>query len=325
MIVKLFTTSVGFSAIRYNMDKVHAGDAELLCKRNLELLDLYSALRTVDLEHYFGALASLNPTSRFDQFHAVLSIRGTDIHKNAFLTVAEKWLAEMGYARQPYLVFFHTDTKNRHLHIVSTDVRPDGTKISDSFDRVRAITHLNRLCGIDEAEGFRKDISRLLDYRCSSTFQLRILFEKSGYRFFLHNQQFLIRRYGKTFLRLPSAGLQRSLQASVRDDKRAAEIRTLITGALGLHSGRTFPVYQASAGRGKKKIKAFRSDLADFLFSAAGLEICYLFSSTVVNGFILIDHKQRQLFDSWQIMELSRITSSSVLNPQAEQARAFQR
>ncbi|KQM69222.1 hypothetical protein ASE74_04200 [Pedobacter sp. Leaf216] len=312
MIVKLFTTSLRFSAIRYNMDKVHAGDAELLCKRNLELLDFYSRVSISDLEHYFGAMASLNPVSRFDQFHAVISTRGTAADKHALLGIAEKWLTEMGYAQQPYLIFFHTDTANRHLHIVSTDVRTDGTKISDSFDRVRAISQLNRLCGIDEAAAFKRDIQRLLDFRCSSIAQLKVLFEKSGYRFFLYRHDFLVRRYGKTLMRINSAELISGLQRGERERKRAAEIRELILGAMQLHSGKTMAVYQKGAGHGSKKLKAFRSDLADFLSRAAGIEICYLFSSGSVKGIVLIDHAHHQLFDGEEIMALSKFISSPV-------------
>ena len=310
MIVKLFTTSVRFSAIRYNMDKVLAGDAELLCKRNLELLDFYSRVSITDLEHYFGAMASLNPVSRFDQFHAVLSIRGTIADKHALLGIAEKWLAGMGYAQQPYLIFFHTDTANRHLHIVSTDVRTDGTKISDSFDRVRAITQLNKLCGIDEAAAFKRDIQRLLNFRCSSIAQLKVLFEKSGYRFFSYKHEFLVRRYGKTLMRINSAELINGLQRGEPETKRAAEIRELILGAMQLHSGKTTAVYQSGAGHSSKKLKALRSDLADFLARAAGIEICYLFSAGSVKDIVLIDHAHQRLFDGGQIMALSRFISA---------------
>lgn len=325
MVVKLFTTSTGFPAIRYNMDKVRDRDAQLLCMENLGVLNAYSDVKTADLEHYFGAVATQNSKSRYDQFHAVLSAPGLSMDQKAFMETAQKWLGAMGYVEQPYLVFFHTDTANRHIHIVSTDVRLDGSKISDSFDRVRAITHLNRICGVDEQADFKSDINRLLDYRCSSTDQLKILLERNGYRFFAHKDQFLIRRYGKTFLRLDAGRLSQGLSTSAPDKNRAVEIRSLIAGAMKLHSGKPFAIYESSSVKGAKKTIAYRSDLADFLHMSAGIEVCYLFSAGAVNGFVLIDHQNRQLFDGKQIMELSRFTLSPSENPSLIRSAIFQR
>lgn len=325
LIVRLFTTSKGFPAISYNMDKVNMGDAELLCMGNLELLGAYSSIQTSDLEHYFGAMASLNSKSHYDQFHAVLSAAGNSLTKAEFLKISAQWLREMGYADQPYLVFFHTDTHNRHVHIVSTDVRIDGSKISDSFDRNRAVTHLNRICGIDEVEAFKTDIQRLLDYRCSSIFQLELLFKKSGYHFFIHKQQLLIRKFGKTFLRLNAEKMQLSLASSIPDLTRAREIRSFILSAIQIHNNGVEPVYQKGAGGVWKKIKAFRSDLADFLLMAAGLEVCYLFSQGALTGFTIIDHRKFQLFDGQQIMELSRFIGSTPIEKPLEQRAVYQR
>jgi hypothetical protein len=305
MIVRLFTTSKGFPAIRYNMEKVSRGEAELLCCKNLEILDGFDRLKTADLEHYFGAVASLNSRSRYDQFHVVLSARGESMDRAGFAPVSHAWMEAMGYASQPYLVFFHSDTHNAHVHILSTDVRPDGSKISDKFDRVRAIGHLNRICGIDEQESFKRDLSRLLAYRCSSTGQLKTLLGNCGYRFFPYRGNFLIRRYGKTLMRINASALQARLDGSFRDLQGSARIKSVILRAMDTHSARPEPIYQQTSGKQWRRISGYRSDLADFLLDSEGLEICYHFSRTGVTGLSLIDHRDRRLLDAEEIMPLS--------------------
>jgi hypothetical protein len=157
----------------------------------------------------------------------------------------------------------------------------------------------------------RVRLSSLLGYRCSSTGQLRILFNKYGYHFFLYRENFLIRKFGKTLLRINAQELLDRLARSSPDLKRAEQIRTLISHAMHLHSGRPEPLYQCLSEKGWKKITAFRSDLADYLLSSAGLEVCYLFSGRSVTGFTLIDHQRSQLFEGKEIMELSRFTGAA--------------
>ncbi|MNK80214.1 hypothetical protein D3C87_999160 [compost metagenome] len=304
VIVRLFTKSNGFPAVNYNMDKVNASAAELLSVRNMDLLKAYSFIRSIDIEHYFGAIASLNTRSHFDQFHAVLSTKGTQMDKQVFLDIAHKWLEAMGYKGQPYLIFLHTDTPNRHIHIVSTDVRLDGSKISDSFDRMRAVTELNRICGVDESKSFEEDISRLIKYRCSSTDQLETLFKQKGYRFFSHKDNFLVRKYGKTLIRIPTDALLSRLSAAKADFKRIGEIKSFISSAMLIHNRKPEPIYQLGPGGAWRKIVAYRSDLADFLHSAANLEVVYLFSKRTITGFILIDHHTAQLFAGEELADL---------------------
>lgn len=119
IVVKLFTTSLGFPAVGYNMNKVENGKAELMSYKNFGILHAFSNPVGADFEHYLGAVSSLNRRSWYAQFHAVLSVKGQAVSSEDLKNFAQAWLFEMGYSSQPYLLFFHSDTKNNHVHIVS--------------------------------------------------------------------------------------------------------------------------------------------------------------------------------------------------------------
>ena len=105
------------------------------------------------------------------QFHAVISAKGKSYDKSALTKIAEAWLKEMGYGEQPYLVVFHKDTDNNHVHLVSTRIDRNGKKISSAFEHLRAIRSINKILGIDHA----------LQYQFSTRAQFLMILEKGGY------------------------------------------------------------------------------------------------------------------------------------------------
>jgi hypothetical protein len=54
-------------------------------------------------------------------------------------------MEKLGYGDQPYIVYLHEDTGRRHIHIVSTCVREDGTKISDAYIHKRSMAACREL------------------------------------------------------------------------------------------------------------------------------------------------------------------------------------
>ena len=79
IVVKLFTTSSGFPAVEYNMDKVERGDAELLLYKNFGIIEAFISPQAADFQHYLGAYSSLGTRSWYKQFHAVLSVKGKSL------------------------------------------------------------------------------------------------------------------------------------------------------------------------------------------------------------------------------------------------------
>ncbi|TCD07683.1 hypothetical protein EZ449_14200 [Pedobacter frigidisoli] len=316
IVLRLFTTARGFPAIAYNMNKVLSGKAQLLHVANLGVLYAFSGPSAADLTHYFGAVSSLNLRSRYDQFHAVLSTRGKRVPPEELLGYAQEWLKGMGYQDQPLLIFFHEDTQNHHLHIVSTDVRIDRSKIADSFDRIRGIRLLNQICGVDEQREFSAEIAPLLSYRVTSIHQLSLVLRERGYHFYQVRGQYVIRKYGITFFRLEAEKLLNGLKGASLDHARIEELHAMLQSGTLIHNPSPIAVYQKVAGNNRKRLIGYRSALSEFLERTRNISICYSLRNGALIGFTLIDHPHKQLIDGAAVMPLNELIRSHHPSPE---------
>jgi len=171
MIVKILSSTASFSAVSYNTGKIDRNLGELMKTANFGSLQALSDLRPSDYINYLKMISGQNKRIVKPQFHAVISAKGKSYDKDALTGIAEKWLVEMGYGKQPYLVVYHRDTENNHVHIVSTRVDKNGAKISSGFERLRAGSSLRKVLGYDYAD----------KYTISTRAQYLTLLEKAGY------------------------------------------------------------------------------------------------------------------------------------------------
>ena len=307
IVVKLFTTSRGFAAVEYNMDKVERGDAELLLYKNFGIIEAFISPQAADFQHYLGAYSSLGTRSWYKQFHAVLSVKGKSLSSESLKNFALDWLKEMGYSNQPFMIFFHSDTKNNHVHLVSTSIQLSGKKFSDSYNRLRAMHAIHKLLGIDVDAVFKADVSPLLDYQFSSLCQLSILLKGKGYGCYSKDNAFFVRKYGKTFLKLSEEKLKCMILTSEPDTNVIEGYRLAINLALKLKDNTCIGIYQTLDHPYAKRLRGFRSELSDFLFDNQALEIFYHFKSAAITGFTLIDHRNRRVIEGSSIMDLNRL------------------
>ena len=72
-------------------------------------------------------------------FHCSLNPHPDEKLSDETLTqIAKEYMEALGYGKQPYIVFKHSDIAREHIHIVSLRVNGEGKKINDKFEKRRS-------------------------------------------------------------------------------------------------------------------------------------------------------------------------------------------
>lgn len=182
MIVKILgSASSNFHGVQYNDKKVEKGTGELMLMKNFPSF-INGESSPEQVRDYFKSISKSDKVKK-PQFHAVISTKFKAHPKEELTKVADDFMHEMGYGNQPYIVVFHNDTENNHVHIVSTRVdKETGKKINDSYERLKAQKALSKI--LEKLYGItpEQELEKLLKYRIGSLKQLELLLERSGYR-----------------------------------------------------------------------------------------------------------------------------------------------
>lgn len=304
MIAKILSSSASFAAVRYNTDKVDLGLGELMVARNFGALEHLSDLRPQDYINYFKLLAAGNSRISKPQFHAVISTDGKSASASELSVLAERWLENMGYGKNPYLVVFHGDTDHHHVHLVSCRVDREGKKISSGFERIRAVAALNGLLGIDAERVCKKDIDSALAYRFSTPAQLKLLLEEKGYGLREVDGKLELFRYGRVLGEIELNLINSRLMAS--DKKRALQLKQIFLKYLPAHSARLFRVPVSDYRSGSPL--QYTSDFAAFAAKKLGIEVVFHSAEgKLLYGYTIIDHVGQQVFKGSEVMALKEM------------------
>jgi len=156
MNVTFLSSTATFNGLLYNYKKVEQGSAVLLHTRNMVGLVHLEKPTKADYLAYLKAWSDRNARVKNPQFHVAISVRGREKSAEELLNVAREWMDKMGYKDTPALFFFHHDTDNNHLHIVSSRIGADGKKINDSNEIRRGVAHLRAMDRIELSKmGYR--------------------------------------------------------------------------------------------------------------------------------------------------------------------------
>ena len=200
MIATILKSSSTFSAVRYNERKVEHGVAELVAIRNFGYLENAPEMRGItSLRNYLMDYSAMNDRTRMTQFHAAISCKGSEYSKEELIDIAWKYLDKMGYNNegQPVLMYFHHDTDNNHLHIVTSRISPDGKKISDSMENIRSLKAIEEVMNVDKKYQNSEMMKLAKSYHFESVSQFMAIFETSGYEAFIQDGDICIKRGGQ--------------------------------------------------------------------------------------------------------------------------------
>ncbi|PWS26150.1 relaxase [Pedobacter yonginense] len=129
--------------LNYNETKVESGDARLIMANrfavDIEQLDPRAKLKR------FERLTVLNGRAKRNALHIMLNFDRSDKLKDEKLTqIAIRYMEGIGFGEQPFLVYRHHDVSHPHIHIVTTNIREDGSRI-DFHNLGRTLSEENRM------------------------------------------------------------------------------------------------------------------------------------------------------------------------------------
>jgi hypothetical protein len=346
MIVKKLRQVGGgrFPAAAYNEEKVQEGVAELLFARNVDKKFLWQ----LDIMHVVGINASSeverymkdhsitygNSKTQNKQFHVALSVKEHEMNKYELAEFAESFMDKMGYGQQPYFVYFHHDTANNHVHILSTSINRFGIAISDSFDKMRMQHVADEILGITpdkekqkvfsykfKTEGQFLNVARSCGYNpkaeivdgieCYMFFrnhspQFSITKDEVRKRMITKDNQQALERKKQRAKQLKAILLKYRQQSLLRHDestrghaKRKSDLEDRKTIALsGLCHKDGTPLGENERLQMKWLVKEVKQKL--------GVDIHWQKDKNgIVRGYGIVDHKTKTAFDGSQVLKLT--------------------
>src|SRR5690554_5619511 len=181
MTVKILSSTSSFNGVSYNTKKTQTAKGELMKFKNFGYLQHSNNLTPEEMKTFLKVHSNRNKQVKGKQFHAVISCKEREYTKIELTKIAEEWLQKMGYGTNPYLIVFHSDTKNNHVHIVSSRIGSDGKKIKDNMERVRAQKAIGEIMNRDTHQDCQQAISELKSYSFSTISQAKLFLENKGY------------------------------------------------------------------------------------------------------------------------------------------------
>lgn len=291
MIAKIMQSSNSFQAVYYNEKKVVEQKAELLAAVNFEgNLTAVDFLQKADYIKYFNDVSKQNSRVNRKQFHAVISTKGHEHTAEELKIIAEEYVKRMGYGDNPYLLYFHQDTNNNHVHIVSTRVNTEGVKVKDSFEKKESLRHIGQIMqAFNRKElGSKNIVEGIMQYNFTTEAQLKLLIEQRGYSVEVDEKRDLILLENKRNV----ATIQRSEIAqklkNKPDDARKKQLKAIL---LKYKDKPNFEVFLRAK---------FGIDLV--FHRGEGKEMPY--------GYTLIDNASKQVFKGSEILKLSEFYKS---------------
>ncbi len=133
------------NCLNYNEQKVKTGDAKCLDAGYYPMdagdMNFYQKLARLE------KLTSLNQRTKVNSVHFSLNFHPSEKLTEALLKeIAEVFLEKIGFAEQPYLLYQHFDAGHPHIHLVTTNIKPDGKAINLNY------------MGQNQAQAARKEI-----------------------------------------------------------------------------------------------------------------------------------------------------------------------
>ncbi|WP_027384945.1 relaxase/mobilization nuclease domain-containing protein [Epilithonimonas caeni] len=319
MIVKVLDPAgIHFPGVEYNDKKVDKGKGELMLMKNFPSFINENSTKE-EVRNYLASISFQSTKIEKPQFHAMISTKFQEHSKEELTKIAENFMDEMKYGEQPFIVVFHNDTENRHVHIVSTRVdKSSGKKINDSYEKLKAQKALalvmEKLYGLNAEER----IEKLLAYKYGTLKQMELLMLRGGYRLSQNknnNNAFDILKNGVSVKTISGNHL---ILTTAQNNQRAKQLKAILSKYKDLSSNKVFKVEDRREQEAmlpedkqnedwKPKIE-FESELQKKLRDMFGIDIVFHHKDGKTPfGYTLIDHKTGTVYKGSEIMKMNEL------------------
>lgn len=297
MIVHILPPANGFPAVNYNTDKVDRNKGELMKVCGFGALQGLQHMRPEDYKNHLAMISATNKHVKRPQFHVVISAEGKSYDKHQLTAIGGEWLKAMGYEKQPYLIIFHKDTENNHVHLVTSRIDHSGKKISDRFEKIRAVVELNRVMGVDVKQNAKADIETALAFRFATGAQFRMILESKGYVLRERDGQYQVVKFGKVLDSVNRGLVMGRVNLKEIDQQRKMQVKAL------------FHKYAAMYSTSLEHVRnGYRSEFSTFLKESFGIALMFHASGDKPPyGYSVIDHAGRTVFKGSEIMPLKNL------------------
>ena len=304
MIAKILTKSATFDAVIYNDKKVMKGVAELLEMRNMGYIESMNASRTTEATRkFFVEYSNQNDRIKYPQFHVVLSCKGHELDKSELLEMAHKYMDGMGYDHnvQPMMVYFHHDTDNYHVHVITSRVKPNGEKIDHNFEKARSSKVINELMNVNLDEETKEAVTEALKYKFNSIGQFQAILESMGYESYQEDQSLRIKKGGGVVMSLDIQTVKDAFKEPERDKKRDSQIKALLSKF--------------------QKMSGSKEDLAKYMKDMFNISLVFVGKKDSPYGYFIIDNKYGVVYKGSSIMKVKDLLDFKTFDDRKEEVK----
>jgi len=305
MTVKILSSTSTFNGVSYNTNKTQSAKGELMNFRNFGYLQSAQKVTPDEMKTFLKVHSNRNTRVQNQQFHAMISCKGREFDKKELTVMAEKWLHKMGYGSNPYLIVFHGDTKNNHVHMVSSRIGNDGKKINDSMERIRAQKYMLEIMDRNPVNECHKVLEQVNSFSFSTTSQAKLYLETQGYSLNEKEGNLALYKFGLLQGELSLKQLNAKTNSYSPDKARIKQLHALFDKYRKVYNSAPVPVYEPLKGNRLGKQIGYRSEMADFLKEKFGVELIFHGKEgKPPYGYTIIDHSRKNIFKGSEIYPL---------------------
>ncbi|MBC6367605.1 relaxase/mobilization nuclease domain-containing protein [Algoriphagus sp. AK58] len=307
MRVKILSSTSSFNGVTYNTNKTQNEKGELTRLRNFGYLQDTKDKGPNEVKNFLIAHSNRNTLVKEKQFHAMISCKGREYSKEELTDIAHEWIDKMGYGDNPFLIVFHKDTANNHVHIVSSRINREGKKINDSFEKLRAQEVINEIMRLNPKREAVKAADSLKEFRFSTKAQGFLILENLGFKVREKGEQIELIKYGSVQGQIPVSEFNQKIQSYQLDKDRAKQLKAILDRYSKVYQSQPTCLFEPKPGGKKGNQTGYRSDLGDFIRDKFGLQLVFHGKDGKrPYGYSLIDHANKIIFKGSEVFPIQR-------------------